>query len=346
MASVDEKTLAGMIRAGELPSVTLLYGDEGFAVDALASRLMKKALGTADPSFNLQRFEGKGLSLEELANAIEALPVMAPRKCVAVKDLNPEELAAPQLEILLAIVADVPETTALLLYMPNTPLPAKKGKAAKLLAACTKAGTACECKRRTRAELLRFLMDRVSKAGASLSRPNAEVLLERVGDSLQELTLEADKLAAYANGGEITPPAIEALVPRRLEANAFALARAVVERNPARAFGIIDELFAQRAEGIAVLGALSMAFTDLYRAKAASTAGITPADMAADFNMKRREFAVKNAFRDAKGMSVAQLRTCIRLLADADTALKSSRAEPRTVIERAVAGMLQSGEAS
>ena len=348
MAFLDDSALSAALKAAPPAGVYYLYGPEIYLTNAAAQRLIRRALGDADPDFNFQSFEGKGLSVSRLQDAVEALPVFAPRKCVAVHDLNADELNAAELDALLALLADVPDTTVLLLYVTGFELEAKRGKVSgkngKVLAAVTKSGTVCEFAPRSTAELARFILDRATRSGCSITRANAEALSAACGGGLLQITNELDKLCAFANGAEIKASDIEALVAKRLDTNAFALARAVLQQNSRQAFAIVDELFYQRVEGIAIVGALAMAFVDLCRAKAAIAAGRTEGQVAADFHYRGREFAVKNAFRDVRRLSPAQLRDCMDALVRADERLKSSRADPRVVVEQTLVSMLLSGD--
>ena len=59
-----------------------------------------------------------------------------------------------------------------------------------------------------------------------------------------------------------------------------------------------------------------------------------------DFGYYARQFAVKNAFRDCRKMSIRKYRGCIRILRDITLRLNSSSADPKTVFEQAVTQML------
>lgn len=91
-----------------------------------------------------------------------------------------------------------------------------------------------------------------------------------------------------------------------------------------------------------ILGALSMSFADLYRAKCAIAAGKGEQEMTEDFRYpKNRGFAVRNAFRDVRGYSLEYLRRCMRLLYEADRKLKSSRTEERLILEQMLGKMME-----
>ncbi len=103
---------------------------------------------------------------------------------------------------------------------------------------------------------------------------------------------------------------------------------------------LLSELYDEQTDSIQILGAISMAFTDLYRARVATNDGVSQSDVVKDFNYRGRDFAVKNAFRDCLKVSAERMRKCIKILADTDIALKSSRTDSRLLLEKAITSML------
>ena len=71
------------------------------------------------PEFNLQIFEYKDSTLEEISNAIETLPVFAEKKCVAVYDMDIENMLSSDIEKLNSIISDIPDTTILIICLNN-----------------------------------------------------------------------------------------------------------------------------------------------------------------------------------------------------------------------------------
>ena len=58
-----------------------------------------------------------------------------------------------------------------------------------------------------------------------------------------------------------------------------------------------------------------------------------------DFDYKR-EFVVKNAFRDSSRMSIRRLRSCIAILRDTAVKLNSTSIDEKIMLEEAVTQML------
>ncbi len=92
--------------------------------------------------FNLQRFDGQDSSWDAIEEAAEALPLMAERKCVVVRDFDVTAASVP-FDRVLELAGDPPEDTVLIFWM-DTVSPRwekKNAKWRKFLAAVEK--TAC-----------------------------------------------------------------------------------------------------------------------------------------------------------------------------------------------------------
>lgn len=139
----------------------------------------------------------------------------------------------------------------------------------------------------------------------------------------------------------ITPAMVDALTTRQLDASVFDLSKAVLSRRYDTAFFLLDDLLAQREEPVAILAVLSGTFIDMYRMKVAQLSGIPADKVAAALGYRGREFRLRYAAADARRLSLSSLRACLDVLARADKALKSSRADDRLLLERALAALME-----
>ena len=96
------------------------------------------------------------------------------------------------------------------------------------------------------------LSKEVSRAGGSITTAVARRAVDRVlvdradarrgGITAMELSREAEKLAAYADGEPISGDMVEALVPRHPDAKTYELAAAIVAGDAARAYDVLQDL--------------------------------------------------------------------------------------------------------
>ena len=333
--TMDESQLRRAIKAGPA-GVYLLYGEESYLTGHYARQLADAAVPAGFDAFNRQRFDGDEVTVSQLEDAVAALPVMAEKTCVLVRDLRP----AADSDRLLALLGQVPEECVLIFYQ-MTAQPDKTKAWQSFLKAVAAAGTVVRFDRKTPAEAARWLVAGAKHRGCTLDPADAQRLIEQAGCDLQLLQGELDKLAALAADGIITREQIETAGTKNLEARVFDLSKAILARQEARAYALLHQLFEQREEPLAVLGALSTAYADLYRARVARDAGAPVQTLTDTFkSYKGKEFRLRNALRDAARLSLPALRDSLAVLARADTALKLGRADERVTLEETVARLL------
>lgn len=351
MPAIGESELKQQMSSGELASLYVLAGEEKYLVKRAAKRLIKKASGDAFPEFNSNEF-GNSAAVDDIADAAEALPFMAEHKCVSVADFDLEDKSQTELDKLYELLENVPDTTTLVFWYPTLEFDGKKSaKWRNFLKKADARGSTLLCGRRDASDLRKLLMREAEKADCLLSRENASKIIDYAGQDLTLLLNEIQKLCAFAAGtrelsggegkpAEITARMIEDLVPKSTETTVFLMANALVAGNYEKAYGLLDTLFYQNEEPIAILGALSASYVDMYRVRAALESG-KPANAPAEYGEYRgKEFRLRNAERSARGVSAGVLRKSLDLLLEADLSLKGSRLNARVVMDGLVAKLL------
>lgn len=347
MPEIGEAELKKQLAEDRLCNVYIVAGEEKYLVKRLAVRLIKKAGGDSFTEFNLNEFTNDS-SVDGIADAAQALPFFAERKCVAVADFNIDEKDSATIDKLYELIELMPDSTVLVFWFPTLDFDGKKSaKWRKLLKAVGEKGSVVMCGRRTAAELNRLLIREAEKAGCILARSNAERIIEYAGQDVTQLLNEIEKLCAYALGRaegegapEITAEMIEQLVPKTTETTVFLMCNALVAGNYEKAYNLLDTLFYQNEEPIAILGALSSAYVDMYRVRVALESGLQASGAAEYGEYKGKEFRLRNAERSARNVRPEVLRASLGLLLEADMALKGSRMSGRIILEELIAKLL------
>jgi DNA polymerase III subunit delta len=329
--SVD--LLKKQIKTGEFAGLYVLYGEEDYLKSFYCKKITDKAV-TGFENFNLQRFDGAP-DMARLAAAGGNLPLMSPKKCVVLRDTDPQSLRANEWKELQGIIKSLPPECILIFYFDAVkPNPKKDARFKSLLTTAQKLGLAVEISAPTRRDTLQFIVKRAKANGCEIDADTAGYLADTCGGGLNNLGNECDKVCALADGGPVTKEQIDALAVRPLTRSIYDLAREVVAGRLDAGLRIIDELFYKKEEPVVILSALSGAFCDLYRAKAALLSGVADTRVIADFNYRGREFRVRNAMRDCRSADIGFLSECLRLLMAADGRIKSTPTDKRTVLEQ------------
>ncbi len=335
MPEISEKDLARDIKQARLAPVYLLYGEEPYLKRLYSSRIEKAAV-TDFAEFNLHRFEAN-LNIDDLFAAVDAMPMFSERTCVIVRDFNFGALADKAAESLCNLIKQPNEACVLVFLYENAELPNKSARAKQILAALKAEAHCISFLKRTERELAEIACSRAKKMGVRLDLPLARYLISRCGDNLENLLTEIDKLCDYVGkNGTVTQKEIDEIAVRTVEASAFRLADAICAGNRDEALSICADLFDMRTDPLLIIGALSSTFVDLYRVKLAEGEGLRPDSIVNDFGYGKMGFKLRRAAQTGKRMSQQTVMQALEILRKTDLALKTSRTEPRIIIERAV----------
>ncbi len=345
MAVITESDIKTAIKNKQFMKAYYFYGKDTASVETFTNALVSRMVDKENSAYNFHAFDGKNFDAEAFSDACEALPFFAERVCCTVCDLNAETLNADMLKELSDTVSDLPDSTTVIFYYTSVDVtdgkkyPTAKNK--KLMDAVGKTGGVCNFALKTPAVLSKEIMAKVSAANCGISREAAVFLAEQCLCDMMMINNEIDKLTAYANGNEITIDMVRELSPKQIDTTAFDLVKAIARMDTRTAMRLFNDLTAEKIEPIPILYAVSGNMLDLYRAGAAMSGRRSAADVKEDFGYsKNLAFRVDNAFRDVQRISMPHLRNCIKILADADEAMKSSKADPRILLEETILKML------
>lgn len=321
------------IKAREFAKLYVFFGEDGYLVRHYYEKLMAAAVDKTFRDFNLQIFDGDTFDAARYVSAVQNMPLMGGFKLVVLNNVPLEEIKAGDWKILLSSLKEIPEQCIVAVVFDSATPDKKSSRFATLLKNAQKYGEPVEAQKLTRNEAVKEVVRLAKKYGASIQPDTAAYLAEACGGEMTRISVEIGKLGAYAAGGEIGRDAVDALVDKPLEATIYKLAASVLSGRSEEGLKILDELFYQKQEPVIILSALSGAFCDLYRARAALSGGAGQSELVKDFNYRGREFRVRNALRDCGGVSGVFLRKCLQLTFETDREIKGGSADKRLVLE-------------
>lgn len=340
MPKVTDEALNKSLKAGDIKPLYLFYGAETRLLQNTVSRIVDQVVEPAFEAFNLQRFE-EGCTPDELQTAYEALPMMASQKAVVVRDWDLGSANKAAQETVLAMLEDPNPSTVLIFYYTDGEYdPVKKAASKKLLALIEKQGTVCAFNLKDKATLKKALAARCKQAGVTIDPMVCDMVIERCGLSYGQLQTEIDKLIAYADGGEITAAAVEALCVQTFQNTVFELSDAILRGQVERAYRVLDHLMDQQVKPQQLIAPLTTGFGDLYRAKAGQVAGHSLQDVANDFKYGRASFRITKHRSEISKYSIDRVRFCVLKLEEANRLMFSTRADDRVLLEKMIGEML------
>ncbi len=339
MKCENEQALLAALKGENPPAAWLLYGAEGYLIEKNTNRLVKRFTQGESP-MELMPFDGQqGLDMGALSDAVLTLPLLAQGRCTLLQSLDPESLTADDLTGLGQLLEAIPPGSALICTAktaPGKPAKGKGGKVEKLAALFDKAGCAARFERQTAADCIRLVRELAERRGCTLSREVAAALVERAGTHLLLLRSETEKLCAYAGGGAITLDHLKAVGSETVEAGVFDLSKAILSRDYTGALTLVNDLLYLREQPTTILAALSSSFVDLYRARAAKTAGVSAQQAVEELGYRGKDFLYRRAASQEGRYSGDFLHHALGVLARGDLALKSERTDGRVVLEKTI----------
>lgn len=345
MPDIRMNDLEKQLRANKPSRVYFIYGSEAYLKRQAVQKLMDACVSEDTAEFNYQRFDGSRTRAVELADATQQFPMMAERRCVLVEDYDFTKMTDVEADTLQDCINAVPEFCVLIFWTNDIDAGPRQSKVQKIAKLCSKVGSTMLLDTPRTGELAAMLVERAASIGAKLERPEAYHLLERCGNDMTTLYSELEKLSVYVGKKPITKETIDLLCPPSLEADVFRISRSIIRGDNDEAFRITSGLLAQKTEPIEIFMLLCSDFIDLYRAKCASSAGMSVKDISSAFDADyaRKEFRITNAMRDHSSFSGARLRRYIELLFEAELKLKTARTDRKACLEQLVARLCAEG---
>lgn len=331
---LTEKTLWKNIKSAEFLPVYLIKGSEPYLKLKYTNLLAGSVVPAGLEVFNYHKLDGENVTMNELAECVEALPAMCERTCVLVHDLDFEKLSDPDRSALVDLLKDAPDTCTLIFWQDTVGFSLKTKKMKDLQGLIDDVGAVVDLNARTRQDLVRFVVSECKRENRSILPGTAEYLLDSVGEDMGNLVTELEKLCNYTEN-EVTKEDVDAVCIKSLEATAFQMIDALLDNNFDRVFHALSILFDRKTEPMMILGALVSTYSDMYRAKVTERDGRQQKDLKKLFPVAyKSDFKLRNAFRRAGRFSMPALRKSLELLAEADAKLKSTSVDHRTVFEK------------
>ena len=111
------EALRAAVKAGVPANLYIFYGEERYLLQTMAQRLKELLIPAGFEEFNYHRLTGKGLTVQELAETAEAMPMMAEHTLITVTDMDIFKLDEGQRTALIDLLSDFPPyCTLIFLY--------------------------------------------------------------------------------------------------------------------------------------------------------------------------------------------------------------------------------------
>ena len=314
----------------------LFFGDE----DYLKLHAIKYAKNKVCPDPSLAVFNdmtldygGSGFSVQRLASAIAATPMMDDYKIVTLVGLNMSEMKTEELDGLYDAVASIEEFDFNLLIV-SLPAGAVDTSNPKKISFPSAIENLCETLTPVHfdsvpdSKLASWAVRHFDHNGVKVEAGVPSAMFRKCGKNMFTLVNEIDKLSFFvlaAGRGSVSLEDVELVTSQNEEFETFALGAAVTEGNAEKALRILGVMKAKKTEPVVILGELSATFADMMAIKVMTSTGKTTREMAAAMKWKSDYRAVIYQ-QVVSNIPMERIKRAIELCTAADLALKSSYA--------------------
>jgi DNA polymerase-3 subunit delta len=319
--------MLGAVAANELKPVYLLHGSDRPKIARAVRRLRDRIGDESTEHLNAREAAGP-----DVVAACNAMGLFTDEGRLVIVDEVERWKAADVKEVGAYLASPAPATVLALVA-----LELKADSALVKVVAKTGQVLAYEV---TKRKLPDWVAEQFGRFGAKADADACRALIDIVGDDLDELTSEIDKLSTWAAGDPITLRDVEQMAAGRAETAIFALTDAWGRRDVGAALRSAEEIMERShrprsGELMRIIGSLVNHVGRVRRCQRLADEGVRAKDAAP--KLKMHPFAAEKAFAQAANFSADELSDALIRLSELDAAAKGGSRMPADLeLERAL----------
>lgn len=307
----------------ELEQLYIFYGEEQYRRETALNMIKKRLVPDDTAGWDWADIRGRGVTVDEIAEAVATPPMTAEKKLVIVRDFDPlKNDITPVLE-------ELSDISCVIFSMDDASW--KPDKRLKAYKAIEQAGFFAEFAPATAEELSNFIRRCFADRGKRIEQPEIEYMSFLCTDRMAGLMNEIEKVSAYAHGDTIRREDIDAVATRDVEARIFDMCDELTAGHYSRALSMLSDLETAREEAIPVVAVIARQFRQLYGARLALEAQKDRSYIMELLGL-RSSYIANRVSESARRVPLPRLRKALIYCLEADTELKSSRAAPYDIV--------------
>lgn len=318
------KTLAADIKAKSFKRVYLLYGEEEFLKKSYKGQLVQAIAG--EDTMNTLVLDGKGTDPAAVRDFLMTMPFFADYRLAVLSDTG---LFSSSADEWADVVSQLPETAVLI--FDET----KVDKRSRLYKAVSKCGYACELKKPSENELIRWTVQLLKRDGKVITQPVCEALLMRAGDNMENLRTQLEKLICYlGERPEVTMEDVDAVCTEQATSQVFRMLDAATEGRSQTALSLYYDMLALREPSMRIMYLIGRQCNQLLLVRELSASGANSSRIASE--LKLQPFVVSKTIKQSRAFSVEQLRGFVQMCVELEELVKTGRMDEKIAVETAL----------
>ena len=315
------QTINEDIKNGTFKPVYLLYGEEAFLKQSYKKKL--RAAISGDDTMNYNYFEGKGLDVNELISLADTMPFFSERRLILIEDSGFFKTSS---EALAEYLPTMPDTTCIVFVEEAVDKRNKLYKKVKDL------GHIAEMKRQDSAQLARWAATILAQNGRKITPSTMNLFLERVGDDMENIRMELEKLISYTMGSEVvTVEDVKVITTVQITNKIFDMVAAITAGKTKRAMDLYEDLLTLGEPPMRILFLIARQFNQLLLVRELQASGADRGTVAS--KLKVPPFVAGKLSSQAAAFTKEQLISYVQTCVDAEEAVKTGRMGDRLAVE-------------
>jgi len=315
------KVLNNDLKTSTFKGIYVLSGDDEFLKNSYKKRL--KAAIVGEDQMNFAYFEGKGTDADAVIEFANTLPFFSQYRCIFIEG---SQWFKSGNDKFLNYISDKPDSTKII-FVEND-----LDKRSKLYKKIKELGYIAELNHPTNDELINWAGNIINKSGKKITVSNMNLFIARVGNDMERLKSELDKLISFTLDKDIIEEEdIKAITSISLTNKIFELVKSITNNKIQDALDIYEDLVALKEPPLKIMILITRQFNQLLQIKELIAAGFNEKDIIS--NMKLNPYVVKNLMRQARGFDMAMLLSYVKNAIELEEAIKQGNINDKLALE-------------
>jgi DNA polymerase-3 subunit delta len=315
MALIDSQKFYKDLEKGNLAPMYFLFGEEPYLLNQSVERFKYAVLTEGAIDFNYSLFYASDADIVQVRDAVETLPMMAPRRLVILKES--QELTDKEWAQLEPLIEEPVDSTCFVI------LASRVDKRKKQIRQLLDKAECVEFKKPYENQVPSWINYIAETLGLKISNDAIHLLHKLVGHHLTEIEAELKKLGEFVEGARrIEVQDVAQVVSRSKEESVFDFTKAVGLNDRVKALEYLVHLLDQGQNEIGIISLVARHIRILLAVKKGMEEGLHGAKLAHYAQVP--PYFLENYSEQARLWTAKKLEQTMVVLSETDKALKSS----------------------
>lgn len=332
---MNYENMLSLIKQEKIYPVYLFYGKENYLKEDILKKLRNRLIDPAYRELNYKVFYGEKLSINEVINDLETLPMISEHKLVVIKEAEKinknDETKLVDYFNRLSLKSNF--STLIIIYKENSPNK-------KLITVIKKVGIAANFNLTDKAKLALWINSKFKQSNKEITQEGLFYLQSIIGSDLGRLFNEIEKIDIYTKDQKIIEKEDVMISIGGSEAvNIFKVLDSVGNKDIKNAIEGLVKLNQGNLHHLSIFAMIYRQIKLILQTKLLLAGGLNFKEV--EKKLKLPYFVIEKIIRQSKKYTFKEICKSYELLTIADLAFKDSQQEPKIILEELVMNIIK-----